>query len=257
MATVSEIYTYLDAKLPSSLSCDWDNDGLMVCADASREVKTVLFALDITPAVIEYAAQIDAELILSHHPLIFRGIRRMDGSDTTSRKVAALLRDGISAMSFHTRLDMAHGGINDILAAHLSLSDTERFGPAGEEAGRVGTLKAPLSLTEFCALVKETLKAPHVCAADNGKTIRRVAVLGGAGKDYLDSAARAGADVLLTGEVGYNAMLEAAENGLSVVTAGHYHTEAPFSEFFTKALGNAFPELHFESFPTGCELRYF
>lgn len=257
MATVSEIYTYLDAKLPTSLSCDWDNDGLMICADAAREVSTVLFALDITPAVIEYAAQSGTELILSHHPLIFRGIRRMDGSDTTSRKVAALLRRGISAMSFHTRLDMADGGINDILAAHLSLSDTERFGPAGEEAGRIGILETPLTLAEFCTLVKETLKAPHVCAADSGSPIRRVAVLGGAGKDYIDSAARAGADVLLTGEVGYNAMLEAAENGLSVVTAGHYHTEALFSEYFTKALGDAFPELHFVSFPAGCALHHF
>ena len=102
MATISEIYRHLNTVLPSSLSCDWDNDGLMVCAAPDKEVKKILLALDVTPAVIEYAVQIGADLIISHHPLIFSGIKRMDGHDGTSRKVISLLQNDIAVMSFHT-----------------------------------------------------------------------------------------------------------------------------------------------------------
>ena len=127
MPKISEIYQCLERALPSSLSCDWDNDGLMVCASAEAEVKKILFALDITPAATEYAEKIGADLIISHHPLIFSGIRHMDGRDGTSRKVISLLKNNISAMSFHTRLDAADGGINDILASLFSLSDIEKI----------------------------------------------------------------------------------------------------------------------------------
>lgn len=256
MPTVSELYAFLDEKLPRSLSCEWDNDGLMVLAE-DRPVKAVLLALDITPAVVEHAIKIGADLILSHHPLIFRGIRHIDGKDTTARKVSRLLRCGISAMSFHTRLDMAEAGINDILAKKFALSQISHFGPSGEEAGRIGTLADPLSLSDFCSLVKNVLGAPTVSASDSGRMIRRVAVLGGAGKDYLESALNAKADVLLTGEVPYNAMLESAENGLSVVAAGHDYTEALFAEFFTETLGNAFPDITLAHFPVGHEILHF
>lgn len=256
MASVSEIYRYLDGLLPRSLSASWDNDGLMVCADPQREVKKILFALDITPAVTEYAAEISADLILSHHPLIFHPIRHMDGADAVSRKVMFLIRHGISAMSFHTRLDAAEGGINDILADRLALSDIERFGPDGDTSGRIGTRKTSLPFEAFCLFVKETLRVPSLCAAKGKDTVRRVAVLGGAGGDYIEPAIRAGADVLVTGEAGYNHLLEAAENGLSVIAAGHYHTEILFSSFFTAAIGKILPEIEFCCFPAGCELTY-
>jgi len=256
MPTISEIYQHLNTVLPASLSCDWDNDGLMVCADPEAEVKTILFALDITPAVVEYAEKIGAQLIISHHPLIFSGIRRMDGHDGTTRKVMSLLRHDISAMSFHTRLDAADGGVNDILAQLFSLSDVLKFGVEGDTAARIGTLPSPMAFEDFCRLVKETLHAPSVCGAKGGGTVSRLAVLGGSGKDYIREAQKMGADTYLTGEVNYNYLLEAAENGLSVVTAGHYHTEAPFTAFFEKTLTEAFGNLEFVHFPGKCEFFY-
>lgn len=256
MPTVSEIYQYLNSILPTSLSCDWDNDGLMVCPDPDAPVKTILFALDITPAVVAYAKEIGAELIISHHPLIFSGIRRMDGSDTTSRKVMALLQSGISAMSFHTRLDAAEGGINDILASLIGLCDIEKFGAEGDLSARIGTLPQALWFDDFCKVVKVKLGAPSVIGAKAHEKVSRVAVLGGSGKDYIRAAQKMGADTFLTGEVNYNHLLEAAENGLSVVTAGHYHTEAPFTAFFEKALTEKFGSFTFVNFPTGCELYY-
>jgi dinuclear metal center YbgI/SA1388 family protein len=228
----------------------------MVCASPEKEVKKILFALDITPAVTEYAVKIDADLIISHHPLIFSGIRRMDGHDGTSRKVIFLLQNNIAAMSFHTRLDAADGGINDILANLFQLSDVEKFGVDGDTAARIGTLPAPMAFEDFCRLVKDTLSAPCVCGAKSGNTVSRLAVLGGSGKDYIREAQKMGADTYLTGEVNYNYLLEAAENGLSVVTAGHYHTEAPALVFFERTLTEAFGPLEFVRFPDGCEFFY-
>lgn len=256
MATVSEIAQYLNLCLPSSLSCDWDNDGLMVCPEPNREVKKILFALDITPAVVDYAKEIRADMILSHHPLIFSGIRRMDGSDGTSRKVMALIQSKIAAMSFHTRLDAADGGINDILASLFSLSDIEKFGAEGDDSARIGTLPTTIKFEDFCDLVKKTLHAPVVCGAKGNETVSRLAILGGSGKDYIRAAQKMGADTFLTGEVNYNYLLEAAENGLSVVTAGHYHTEAPFFTYFEKALTEKFGAFDFVCFPRGCECYY-
>ncbi len=257
MPTVSEIYQYLNMHLPTSLSCDWDNDGLMVCADPESPVKKILFALDITDTVVEEAINVGADLVISHHPLIFSGIRHMNGEDSTSRKVIRLMKAGISAMSFHTRLDAAEGGINDILASLFYLSDVESFGAEGDSTARIGTLPAPIPFEAFCKAVKAVLHAPSVCAAKSGDTVSRVAVLGGSGKDYIQAAKKMGADTFLTGEVGYNYLLDAAENGLSVVTAGHFHTEAIFTAFFEKTLSDAFENLEFVHFAGGCELLYY
>ena len=178
MPSISEIYRHLNAVLPTSLSCDWDNDGLMVCTSPDKEVKKILLALDVTPAIAEYAVKIGAELIISHHPLIFSGIKRMDGHDGTSRKVISLIQNDIAVMSFHTRLDAADGGVNDILASLFSLSNVEKFGVDGDTAARIGTLPKPMAFEDFCRLVKDTLGAPSVCGAKGGETVSRLAVLG-------------------------------------------------------------------------------
>lgn len=256
MPTISAIYRHLNTVLPTSLSCDWDNDGLMVCASPEKEVKKILLALDVTPAVAEYAVKIGADLIISHHPLIFSGIKRMDGHDGTSRKVISLIQNDIAVMSFHTRLDAADGGVNDILASLFSLSNVEKFGVDGDTAARIGTLPKPMAFEDFCRLVKDTLGASSVCGAKGGETVSRLAVLGGSGKDYIRKAQKMGADTYLTGEVNYNYLLEAAENGLSVITAGHYHTEAPSAAFFEKTLTEKFGEFEFVRFPDGCEFFY-
>ncbi len=249
MATISEIYEYLEELLPRELSCSWDNDGLMVCADHDRSVNTILFTLDITLQSIAYAQEIGAELIISHHPLIFDGIRHVNGEDAVSQKVIALLQSGISAMSFHTRLDAAEGGINDILAECLGLQNTEYFEATDGLMSRIGDLEYEMSFEDFCQYVKEKLDVPYITGAKGRDTVSRVAVLGGAGKDAIGAAMEAGADVYLTGEAGYHAMLDAAEMGFSVITAGHDVTEHAFSSYFEKVLSEKFDELRFEKNP--------
>ncbi len=257
MATVSEIYTCLDTLLPRSLSCSWDNDGLMVCADGAKEVKTILFALDITMDVIEEAHKLGAELVISHHPLIFKGLRHINGEDVASQKVIALLKYGISAMSFHTRLDEADGGINDLLASELSLTSIDKFEAEEGIHLRVGSLPREMRFEDFCLYVKETLGAPQILASKGKETVSRVALLGGAGGDDFLAAKASGADVYLTGEAKYHELLDAAEMGFSVVTAGHDFTELCFARYFEKALAEHFPDLHFEKMPKSTVLYRF
>ena len=257
MANVNEIHTYLETLLPRSLSCEWDNDGLMVCIDPDTEVKTVVFALDVTPAVIAYAQDHGAELIISHHPLIFKGIKHVDGNDITSKKVIRLLRSGISVMSFHTRLDSAKGGVNDILADTLGLENVIPFDTEEGAYGRIGELAQETQFEDFCLMVKEKLGAPSVCASKGKALVKRVALLGGAGKDDIFSAMRAGADAYVTGEAGYHALMDAAEMGFSVIAAGHDFTENAFHAFFEKELSRVFPEITLLNAPASATLRHF
>ena len=116
---VKELYGFLNEKIPPSLSCDWDNDGLMCCADETKEIRRVLIALDMTAEVIKKAIAEGYDLILSHHPLIFSPLRAVTPMDHIARRFIDLIRADIAAMSFHTRLDAVEGGVNDILAAEL------------------------------------------------------------------------------------------------------------------------------------------
>ena len=225
--TVRELYAYLNEKIPASLSCEWDNDGLMCCPDLDAPVRRVLVALDITGAVVEEAIAGCYDVILSHHPLIFSPLSRIEPSNTVAKKVIAMLRAGITAMSFHTRLDAVEGGVNDTLAKLIGLENVTAFGCDGEEIGRIGELPQATSLADFGALVKRVTNAEQVLVTDAGKPVHRVAVLGGSGSSDVIAALRAGADTYLSGELKHNWLTDAPDFGVNLVAAGHFHTENP------------------------------
>ena len=222
---IQEFYQFLEMRIPSSLSCEWDNDGLMCCADTNREVKRVLIALDITAAVVEEAIAGGYDVILSHHPLIFHPLRAVAPTDGVAKKVIRLLQAGVTAMSFHTRLDAVEGGVNDALATALGLCDVIPFGEGGEAIGRIGTLSESMTLDEFAARVKRVTGAPSVQLADAGRSVRRVALLGGGGSGDVMAAYAAGADTYLTGELKHNQLTDAPELGMNLIDAGHFYTE--------------------------------
>lgn len=224
--TVSELYRFLENKIPKRLSCEWDNDGLMCCPDPDRDVKKVLLALDITEAIVNEAQETGCDVILSHHPLVFRPVKALTTEGGVPRKLIRLVKNGISAMSFHTQLDAVGGGVNDVLAATLGLENVCAFGPEGEQMGRIGNLAAPLSLEVFAEQVKKTLGAPFVLVSGGGQ-VSRVAVLGGEGDDFIGAAEAAGADVLVSGRLGYHPMTDAPEGDIALIEAGHYYTERP------------------------------
>lgn len=242
--TTRELYRILNEKFPTSLSCDWDNDGLMCCPDGNRQVRRVLLTLDVTAEAVEKAIETKCDLILSHHPLIFKGIKSLDGATPISAKAIELIQNGIAVMSFHTRLDAAEGGVNDVLAALLGLSDITPF---GEEAiGRLGSLPEEMTAENFARKVKEVLHAPFVQLADAGISVRRVAVLGGSGSDDVEAAKAAGADTYVSGELKYHQLTDAPEEGINLITAGHFHTEFPVCEILKKLLAEIDPSIETE-----------
>lgn len=233
---VNELYSYLDNKIPSSLSCEWDNDGLMCCPDGNREVRRALVALDVTEAAVRAAVDGGYDVIISHHPLIFKGLKSLNEASFIPRKAMTLITHGISVMSFHTRLDALSGGVNDVLATRLGLCDVTAFGDGETPLGRIGTLASEMPLCEFAALVKDKLGAPAVLCADSGRPAYRIAVLGGEGADELAAAIRAGADTYVSGRLGYHNMTDAPDIGINLIEAGHFYTENPVCEFLAQML---------------------
>ena len=229
--TIRELYAALEEKFPRSLSWDWDNDGISCTPDLNASVKGILIALDPTEDAVDQAVETGCNVLLTHHPMLFRGLKTVDGHDTGSRKVIRLIQNGITAMAFHTRLDAADGGVNDALATRLGLTDVEPFGdnanPAGKPIGRVGNLPEAMSPAAFAEAVKTVLSLPALVFAGCGKPIRRVAVLGGAGDDDVAAAVAAGADTYVTGELRYHQLCDAPYGNINLIMAGHYHTEAP------------------------------
>lgn len=236
--TIRELYEKLDTAYPKSLSCDWDNDGVMVCADAEREVGRVLVALDANAKTLAYAVQNGFDTIVTHHPMVFRGLKSVSNQTVTGQHAITALQNGITVLSFHTRLDAAEGGVNDALCAALGLIPDEAFGDDDAPTlGRLATLPEPMPAREFAAQVKVSLGCTAVRLNGDGDTmVQRLAVCGGDGKDFLYPAIMAGADVYLTGDAGYNMAADAVEDGLITIEAGHYHTEAPICTVLAERL---------------------
>jgi dinuclear metal center YbgI/SA1388 family protein len=214
--TRRELWALL-AEKTGTLPEEWDNDGLLV-GEGNAPVSSVLLTLDATEAAIARAKERGHDLILSHHPLIFRPLKRVTDGGVSGR-VFTLAREGIGLISCHTRLDRAHPGVGDALAAALGLKNPC---PVGDYAV-VGEVEE----TDAAALagrVKTALSAPFVRFADGGRPIRTVAVMGGAGEAFLPSVQ---ADAFVTGEAGYHTLTDAVGQGVTLIEAGHYHTEFP------------------------------
>jgi dinuclear metal center YbgI/SA1388 family protein len=244
MSTVSEIYHILDQLFPFSLSMDFDNTGILV-GDRSQPVIRALVALDCTLPVLELARQLEAQLIITHHPVIFQPIRRVNEDSV----VYHLIRSGIAVISAHTNLDIARGGVNDALADAIGLSDCrglELISPE-DSLGRIGKLTEPVSASEFALALKAQLGAASVKFADAGKPIQTVALCSGSGADYLELAAASGADALLTSEVKQHQYLNASALGISIFDAGHFDTEDIVIEPLREKLASLIPDVTFFS----------
>lgn len=228
---VRELYNYLDERIPSSLSCEWDNDGLMVESDGAREVKKVLISLDVTPDAVAEAVEKGCDVIISHHPLIFKPLRSVNDDSVIAQMVKTLVKNDISVMSFHTRLDVVEGGVNDALAAVIGLTDVEPM----PEIGRVGHLSEEVYIDDFVGFVRDVLGCEHVDFVGEDP-VYRVAVVGGDGKDNFSDAIACGADTYLTGSMSYNTMVDAAYMGVNVIEAGHFYTEQPVCTVLAQTL---------------------
>ena len=227
---VYELYLKLTEKIPSELSCSWDGDGFEVCPDKDREVKRVLIALDVTSEVIDKAIDEKYDVIISHHPLFFKGLKEISVLSPDGERAVKLIKNDVSVMTFHTRLDAVGGGVNDTLASLLGLENFEAVEYNGEALVRVGELASEMTPYEFASLVKERLGAPSVTFSECGKNVKRVALLGGSGSSEIKAGILACADTYLTGELKYHDYLSAKDFGVNLVSAGHFYTEYPVCE---------------------------
>lgn len=250
MATVKDVYHFLDGKAPFYSQLGFDNAGFLV-GKGDQPVKRILVALDITEEVASEAAQLEADLIVSHHPVIWEGAKSVTDETILGRKLLSLITNGIAAICAHTNLDAAKGGVNDSLAAALELTDTELlkiYGayedgtPYGIE--QVGVLPGEaVPLVEFACFVKEKLGANAVRYVDAGRPVHKVAVGGGSCSSSMKDVLAAGCDTFVTSDVKYDGFLDAKAMGLNLIDAGHYPTENVVCPVLVSWLKEGFPEV--------------
>ena len=225
MTTVKDIFNHLNKLADVKLAEKWDNVGLMLGSN-NNEVSRVLVCLDVTTSVVEEAIANNVNLIVSHHPLIFKPLKNIDyTTDFKSRIIRNLIKNDISVISFHTNLDSATLGLNDYLAKILKLNEIQVLfehsldNTAG--LGRIGKLSKPLKLNDFITYIKNCFSLETVSAIiGDEKEISTIALLGGSGADFIYTLPEV--DVYLTGDVGYHAALDAIEMKKNIIDVGHF-----------------------------------
>lgn len=244
---IREIIGALEEFAPLSLQDSYDNAGLQIGLTEDAEATGALLCLDVTEEVIDEAVRRGCNMVVSHHPLLFRPCKSITGADYIERCIIKAIKNDIAIYAAHTNLDNARGGVSYRIAEKLGLKDVEVLDPKreaeGAGAGVVGVLAEPMEKEDFVALVKEVFNAD--CVRFNswtGERVERVALCGGAGAFLMPKAVAAGADAFLTGEVGYHRFF-GHEDELLLMELGHFESEQYTLEILREVIGKAAPEL--------------
>lgn len=239
---VKDIARIIEAVAPLELQEDYDNAGLQI-GNPEMEVSAIVTTLDVTEATLKLCKETGTNLIVSHHPLLFRGVKQISPQrDYISRVIIAAISHGVAIYSAHTNLDNAPEGVNLRLCQKLGLRNITHQPPL-----MMGELPEELNAEQFASLVCDVLRTPVVStnmAEYCGRNVRKVAVCGGAGEDFIVQAERAGADAYVTGEVGYHLFFD--HPNMLVVSAGHYETEQYTSQLLKNLILAAYPEAKVE-----------
>lgn len=215
MATVKDVYIYIDFFAPFNTQAEWDNSGLLV-GDVNAEVTKILFALDCTDDVINQAIKTSANLIITHHPVIFKPITTINQDSL----VYKLVKNNISIICAHTNYDKAVDGVNDLLCKEIGYNEFIKFG----EFLNIIELDKPISSNKLLNRVKKSLGGIVRFNSVNDN-IDRIAVCSGSGCDFLSVAKESGCNALLTGDASHHDFLDADEMGILLIAAGHFETE--------------------------------
>ena len=240
--TVKKILTILNEMAPPELQEDYDNVGLLV-GDPEAPVQRVLVALDATLGTIKQAKDLGVNLLITHHPVMFRGRKDMRADDLEARVIAGLIKEDIALIAAHTNYDNAPLGVNDALARVLELKRVE----PQDNGLRVGELPSVVAIELFERLVAERLQT--VMNKKKKKKefpVSKVALCGGSGSEFWPIALAAGAEVFITGEVRHHYALAAVQSGLTLLEAGHWHTEQPAVKQLAIGLQNRANELNYK-----------
>lgn len=240
MVTVKEIYDELDRLAPFSLQESYDNSGILV-GSGNEIVAKVLVSLDITYDVAKEAAECGYDLVISHHPVIFHGLKRLEKNNPA----VVLASAEVPAICMHTNFDSAQGGMNDILCRRLGLEPQEPLAVEnGVPIGYVCKMKSPCTPKELAASVKLKLGETVVRYNDTGKQLKTVAVCSGSGGGFLPDVIDKNINAYITGDVKHDVFVDAHNRGVCVIDAGHFHTENIFFDWLCNKLTDKFPSLN-------------
>ncbi len=228
----SDIIRILEAQSPAEYAMEWDNVGLLV-GRKNKDIKKILLAVDATADVCQLAIEKNVDMIITHHPMIFSKIKRVNDDTVLGNKILSLIEAGIVCYAMHTNFD-TKGGMAKEAAQMLTLKNTEVLEETynGEGLGQIGILKDAVTLKECAKKVKAAFDIETVMVyGDNNKMIEKIAVCPGSGKSVIDIAIQKNADCLVTGDIGHHDGLDAMEAGLSIIDASHYGVEKLFMKF--------------------------
>lgn len=248
MTTVNDVLQTLERFAPLTYAESWDNPGLLV-GSGKQFVKKVLVCLDASMPVIIEAVRLGANLIVSHHPVIFSPVKNILDSTPNGKTLIALIKNDISVISMHTNMDSAYGGVSDALAEAIGLSETRPLETAGMDeqgneygTGRLGCTEAR-SASGYAELIKAKLGCNGVRYYDSGNPVRFAAVIGGSGGSYLHAVIDAGCDTLVTADVKHDTFIDCASFGINLIDAGHFPTEKLICPVMAKSIMQDYPEL--------------
>ena len=248
---IKELLDYLGKEIPANYACSWDNSGLQV-GHGGKEIKKVYIALDATEEIVCDAAMKHCDFLLTHHPLLFKGIKQVSGDTSIGRKLYMLIGNDIACYSAHTSFDSMPGGMGELAGQLLqlgSVSPLEDMSGHLEDPwgiGVVGNLAAPITLGELCDQVKQVFSLKNISlfqAAPMERPVQRIAVCPGSGRSMLDAVIRSRAEVFLTGDIGHHEGIDCMDMGITVIDAGHFGLEKIFIPVMAEKLSREFPEL--------------
>jgi len=239
MVKVQDVINQVEEYAPLAIKMDGDPTGFQI-GDRNREVHRVMTTLDVRPAVVQEAIDKKVDLILAHHPIMFRAARNLDLSSAQNKMYSDLLTHDISVNASHTNMDKAHGGMNDWLMEKLELENVHYLDPDDDYSiGRVGELPESMDLLDFAKKVRDTYHLPNLryVKSELGQPVKKVAIIGGDAGKFYPEVLKAGADTFITGDVYYHTAHDMMSAGLNVVDPGH-HIEAIFIEKIAELLND-------------------
>jgi len=238
---VKDIIKVIEEFAPLSIQEGWDNSGLCVGSEED-EVTSVLLALDCTPALVDEAVACGADMIITHHPLIFSGLKKIDSRDMTGEAVIKAIRAGICIYAAHTSADKVIEGVSGAMAARLGLEDVSILEEDGDGTGLgvVGDLREELTAEEAVALVKEKFSVKCLKSSRPlDKPIKRVAVCGGSGGSLIGAARRSGAQLYISGDISYHNFF--TPDSFMIMDIGHYESEIEIVDILFSLIKKNFP----------------
>lgn len=252
---LKHIIDYIEDWAPKSLIDTWDNTGFQIGSE-KKDIKSILIGLDLDEDILKKAIEDKFDLIITHHPIIFKPLKNIISTNPKEKLILDIIKNDIAVYNAHSNLDLAIGGVNDELAKLLNIKNTINLKEIfkreinGESIsygyGRIGEI-SETGLEEFIGVIKSSLNIENLILYGSiHKTIRKVAVCGGSGSDFIENAIEGKADLYITADIKYHEAQDAYERGLTLIDVGHFHSEKIILPVIKRYLEKEFKTLNIE-----------